>query len=98
MPTANADQWLVTNPESVPTFSAVGYYFGRELQPWLGIPVGLINSNVGGTDAAALDSKEVLAANEELKVCTTRQSSDLSGRDDGPLHQVPDSRRPLVSG
>jgi len=77
MPTADPDHWLVSDPETVPSFSAVGYYFGRDLQQSLDIPIGLISSNVGGTDAARWTSKEVLAANDELKVWTTRQSSDL---------------------
>jgi sialate O-acetylesterase len=77
MPTANPDDWLVTNPETVPSFSAVGYYFGCDLQRSLDIPIGLINSNVGGTGAERWTSKEVLAANDDLKIWTKRQSSDL---------------------
>jgi sialate O-acetylesterase len=89
MPTPDADHWLVTSPETVPTFSAVGYYFGRDLQPSLGIPLGLINSNVGGTDAARWTSKELLAGNDELKILTTRQSSDLWNAMIVPLTKFP---------
>ena len=42
-------EWKVCSPETVRTFSAVAYYFGRELHTKLGIPVGLINSSWGGT-------------------------------------------------
>lgn len=41
--------WQVCSPETVGGFSAVGYFFGRELQNRLHVPVGLINSSWGGT-------------------------------------------------
>lgn len=41
--------WQTCSPRSVPGFSAVGYFFGRRLQKELGVPVGLIGSNWGGT-------------------------------------------------
>ena len=42
-------EWKVCSPETVGPFSAVAYYFGRELHQKLGVPVGLVNSNWGGT-------------------------------------------------
>ncbi|HTU25517.1 MAG TPA: sialate O-acetylesterase [Pirellulales bacterium] len=85
----NCDRWLVDGPESVPTFSAVGYYFGRELQRSLGVPIGLINSNVGGTGAERWTSRETLAANDELKVYLNRGSSDLWNTMILPLTRFP---------
>jgi sialate O-acetylesterase len=41
--------WNACTPTTVPGFSAVGYFFGRQLQEQLGVPVGLINSSWGGT-------------------------------------------------
>ena len=41
--------WTVCTPQSVPQFTAVGYYFGRKLMNDLDVPVGLIGSNWGGT-------------------------------------------------
>lgn len=41
--------WLRSSPASTPDFSAVGYFFGRELQQRSGVPIGLINSSWGGT-------------------------------------------------
>ena len=43
--------WVVCNPEAMKSFSAIGYFFGKELNQKLGIPMGLINSNWGGTPA-----------------------------------------------
>lgn len=42
-------QWKVCSPETVPTFSAVGYFFGRHLHQELDVPIGLINTSWGGT-------------------------------------------------
>jgi len=51
MPEKNvpSDGWTVTTPATVPNYTAVGYYFARELQKELDVPVGLLGSNWGGT-------------------------------------------------
>jgi sialate O-acetylesterase len=41
--------WEVCSQESAPRFTAVGYYFGRDLHKRLQVPIGLINSTWGGT-------------------------------------------------
>ena len=44
-----AGNWKACTPETASGFSAVGYFFGRRLQKELGVPVGLVGSNWGGT-------------------------------------------------
>ncbi len=41
--------WIVCSPSTVGAFSATLLFFGRELHQELGVPIGLINSSVGGT-------------------------------------------------
>ena len=41
--------WMICTPESIPHFSAVAYTFGLNLQDNLHVPMGLIESNWGGT-------------------------------------------------
>jgi len=41
--------WQATTPETVGNFTAVGYFFGRNLHQELDVPIGLIGSNWGGT-------------------------------------------------
>jgi hypothetical protein len=59
--------WKVCAPETVGTFSAVAYFFGRDLHQKLGGPVGLVHSSVGGTDIAAWTSEEVQMKDPDLK-------------------------------
>lgn len=54
--------WVVCSPETVPGFSAAGYYFGRDLHQALDRPVGLINSTWGGTPIQAWIPGPALAA------------------------------------
>ena len=41
--------WEVCTPQSVPGFTAVGFYFARRVQQEVGVPIGLIDDNWGGT-------------------------------------------------
>ena len=43
------DGWKECSPQTAAGFTAVGYYFGRQLHKELNVPVGLIGSNWGGT-------------------------------------------------
>ncbi|WP_428940542.1 sialate O-acetylesterase [Fontivita pretiosa] len=64
--------WQVCTPETIKPFSAVGYYFGRELHQSLKVPIGLINSSWGGTQAEAWTPEAYLLANEQLRACVER--------------------------
>ena len=52
--------WEVCSPETIAPFSAVGYFFGRELQRDLKIPIGLVDATWGGTPSEAWTSQETL--------------------------------------
>lgn len=62
-----AAKWEECGPETVPNFSGVAYFFGRDLQKALDVPVGLISTNVGGTPAEAWTSRGVLENHPQLK-------------------------------
>ena len=59
--------WQVCSPASVKSFSAVEYFFGRHLQQNLHVPMGLIESDWGGTPAQSWLSKEAIANDPALK-------------------------------
>jgi sialate O-acetylesterase len=66
-------RWLAASPESVKDFSAAGYYFGVELRRELRVPIGIINSSYGGSQAEAWTPVEDLLANPDLKACVERE-------------------------
>lgn len=55
--------WKVCSPDDVKSFSAVGYYFGRDLQPARKVAVGLIGTYWGGSPAEVWMSREALEIN-----------------------------------
>lgn len=59
--------WFVCSPETVKTFSAMGYIFGRRIHMASQIPVGLIDASVGGTVVEAWLSSGMLNSIPEDK-------------------------------
>lgn len=53
--------WKVCTPENAPHFSAVGYFFARDLRARLHVPIGLVVDSVGGSPAEAWMSAQALA-------------------------------------
>jgi sialate O-acetylesterase len=70
-------RWVVATPEEALRFSAVGYYFGRELHRRLRVPVGLIHTSWGGTPAEAWTSRAALDARPELRPIVERYEKEL---------------------
>ncbi len=60
-------QWDKCTPELAKGFSAVAYFFGKELNKDINVPIGLINCNWGGTPAEAWASAEMLKTLPEYK-------------------------------
>lgn len=58
--------WEVASPDTIPGFTASGYYFVKYLQQELKTPVGLIHSSWGGSPVEAWTSMDSLAAHPEL--------------------------------
>lgn len=61
-------EWMLCSPQSVPHFSAVGYFFARALYRDLHVPIGFIHSSVGGTPVEAWTRHEALAAEPAVHV------------------------------
>lgn len=56
----SSGEWKACTPENVTGFSAVAYFFGRELHQKLNVPIGLIHSSWGGTVAETWISTETI--------------------------------------
>src|SRR3954463_4012768 len=71
--------WDVCSPAAIPRFSAVEYFFGRHLHQALHVPMGLIESDWGGTPAQSWTSKEALDADPSLKFTGEAWEKTLAG-------------------
>jgi len=58
--------WTVCSPATAPDFTAVGFFFARQLHEALRVPIGIIHSSWGGTPAEAWTSQEGLQAFPEF--------------------------------
>lgn len=65
--------WQPTTPASAKEFSAAGYYFGVELEKELHIPIGLIDSSFGGSQAEAWTPIKYLRVSDDLRPCIERE-------------------------
>ena len=78
-------RWMVCNPENLGGFSAVGYFFARQLHLTIDVPIGMINNAWGGSACEAWVNRDVLKANEKFAPLLARweaqekQFAELSG-------------------
>ncbi len=82
-------EWLVCAPESVPSFSAVAYYFGRHIHTETGVPVGLLHSSWGGTVAETWISGESIASVDDFREIMTEAVSPTGDRGAGGPNSFP---------
>lgn len=68
-------EWVNCDSNTLKSFSAVGYFFGKKLNADLNVPIGLINSNWGGTPAETWTETEAINNDPELKTAAAKQQS-----------------------
>jgi sialate O-acetylesterase len=74
-------QWTVCSPKTAGNFTAVGYFFAREIAKRLQVPVGLINSTWGGTMIEGWTSLGAFEKSPEFKSI----AASMNGKDIEPL-------------
>jgi sialate O-acetylesterase len=60
-------KWLVAGPETTAEFSATSYFFARELQRRLEVPVGVLNASFGGSSVEGWTSREALKKHSDAE-------------------------------
>lgn len=82
-----AGKWEVVSPKTVGHISAAAYFFARDLQKRIKIPIGLITTSYGASTAEAWTRKEALTANPKLKFLVdnfeaklAKYNADTTGR------------------
>ncbi len=58
--------WKISNPENVREFSAIGYFFARDLQQELNVPVGIVTLTYGASCVQAWIRRDAIAADTRL--------------------------------
>ncbi|HEX2975933.1 MAG TPA: sialate O-acetylesterase [Bacteroidales bacterium] len=66
-------EWVECTPETMQSFSAIGYFFGRKISDELNVPVGIINSSWGGTPAEAWMPEELFDKDSFLNEAASKQ-------------------------
>ena len=103
-----AGSWQACSPQTAKQFTKVGYYFGRDVHTSQNIPIGLINSSVGGTRAqlwlptSAMFADPVLKADAEkdlllkLELCkAVRDAAPAAGQWVSDVEVAQAQRQPL---
>jgi sialate O-acetylesterase len=98
--------WEICSPETIGNFSAVGYFFGRDLHANLNVPIGLISSDWGGTIVEAWTSADAISVLPEFK--DIKEKLDLHDQDkvakekkellQNLIGEIPEEDRGLVNG
>lgn len=70
-------RWQAATPGNVADFTAVGYFFAREIHRRLGVPVGLIHSSWGGTVVETWTSKEGFGSDDYFNAIASLPSLDI---------------------
>jgi sialate O-acetylesterase len=65
--TSVSGEWKICTPETAPAFSAVGYFFARDLQREIKVPIGIITESFGASTAESWIRRETMAADPQLK-------------------------------
>lgn len=77
-----ASRWETASEKNSAAWSAVGWYFAKELSRRLGCTVGIIGCNWGGTSASAWVPREVLEGSAKLRAYIDEYDSAVAGKSD----------------
>jgi len=71
-------EWQPALPATVGKFTAVGYFFARDLFQKLGVPIGIVHSSWGGTPIESWLSPAALASNPAFAIVSERWRKNLA--------------------
>jgi sialate O-acetylesterase len=71
--------WRQSGPGTVSKFSAVGYYFGRDLRKALKVPVGIIHAAIGSSNVEEWIRRSIIESSPELKSALQPSGNNETG-------------------
>ena len=80
--------WQECTPENVGGFSAVLYFFGREIHREVGVPVGLVNTSVGGTPIESWVAAATQSSDPETKANFDNQMKNYLAFDEAKAPEL----------
>lgn len=72
--------WALPSPENAKCWSAAGYYFGKRIARELGVTVGIIGCNWGGTSASAWVDRADLLTDSDTKSYSDEYDKAMEGK------------------
>lgn len=82
-------EWLECSPQTISDFSAVAYFFGRDIHQKLNVPVGLIHTSWGGTVAETWTSAQTIQNDPDFRdKLIELQQLDLNNYKQQKLEQI----------
>ncbi|MBS1600096.1 MAG: beta galactosidase jelly roll domain-containing protein [Bacteroidetes bacterium] len=95
----SSGQWDLCSPNTVSNFTAVGYFFARELYNKLHVPIGLINTSWGGTMVETWTSRGAFEKSDEFKsMIASMPNLDLDALSKQNEKQMLDKLKTLQGG
>ncbi|WP_300805769.1 sialate O-acetylesterase, partial [uncultured Duncaniella sp.] len=88
--------WAEATPESVRNFSATAYFFGRDIEELLGVPVGLVVVSWGGSACEAWMNDEMLAAFPEAAANIPAAGGEIKSKNRTPSVLFKGMLNPLI--
>ena len=80
--------WKVCSPRTAPEFSAIAYYFARNIHRELGVPIGIIQAPVGGTTVEAWTSRQLLMSDRDFRPIVHRYDSIVQSYQPGEYEKL----------
>jgi sialate O-acetylesterase len=93
-------QWTLASPNTISDFTAVGYFYAKQLSESLHVTVGIINSSWGGTEAEDWISREAMAVSPDFKAIVPalpQNTEQLKQRTDKQLKAWAYHNTPVVN-
>ncbi|MFV0506801.1 MAG: sialate O-acetylesterase [Bacteroidales bacterium] len=81
-------EWKVADGESLVKTSQVGYFFGKDLQQKLDVPVGIVTSAIGGTQIEAWTTKETYQNDPTFAKELERGRGKINGKGPGNWYRT----------
>lgn len=82
--------WSVCSPQTASEFAAIAYYFARNIHKELNIPIGIIQTPVGGTTVEAWTSRKLLMSDKDFRPIVQYYDSIVDSYGQGGYEKVYD--------